>query len=158
MRIGHGFSALPFQPGEKIMLGGVVIAYHCGLSGPGDGDVLLLSIGDALLGAVGLGSCATEFPRSNPDFRFADSRSLLRMIGARLKKLGHEICNIDASVITRDIQLQTYLSVIKQGIAEDLAIDTDSVNLKLNDASCGPIAQVADGLAAFSTVLIKHDY
>lgn len=61
MRIGHGYDVHAFGPGDKIVIGGVVIPHHHGLVAHSDGDVLLHALCDALLGAAALGDMENIF-------------------------------------------------------------------------------------------------
>ncbi|HNG60177.1 MAG TPA: 2-C-methyl-D-erythritol 2,4-cyclodiphosphate synthase, partial [Cellvibrionaceae bacterium] len=85
IRIGQGFDVHAFGPGDKIVLGGVVIPYSQGLVAHSDGDVLLHALADALLGAAALGDIGRHFPDSDPAYANADSRALLRMVVAKVR-------------------------------------------------------------------------
>ena len=78
MRIGHGYDVHRFCDGEFVTLGGVQIAHKFGLLAHSDGDVLLHALSDALLGAAALGDIGKHFPDTDPQFKGADSRVLLR--------------------------------------------------------------------------------
>mgnify|MGYP000290700203 CR=1 FL=1 len=55
IRIGQGIDAHAFQPGGRLVLGGVEIPHDAGLAAHSDGDVVLHALCDALLGAALLG-------------------------------------------------------------------------------------------------------
>ena len=80
MRIGHGYDVHRFAEGDFITLGGVRIAHGFGLLAHSDGDVLLHALSDALLGAAALGDIGRHFPDTDPQFKGADSRVLLRHV------------------------------------------------------------------------------
>ena len=77
MKIGQGYDVHPLVAGRKLVIGGVEIAYHKGLQGHSDADVLLHAICDALLGAAGLGDIGQHFPDSDPAYAGVDSRKIL---------------------------------------------------------------------------------
>ena len=80
MRIGHGYDVHRLVEGRDLILGGVKIDYEKGLLGHSDADVLLHAVADALLGAAGLGAIGLHFPDTDPRYKGADSRMLLRVV------------------------------------------------------------------------------
>ncbi|MEG1537086.1 MAG: 2-C-methyl-D-erythritol 2,4-cyclodiphosphate synthase, partial [Clostridiales bacterium] len=66
MRIGIGWDAHQLTENRLLVLGGVILPYHLGLSGHSDADVLLHAIIDALLGAAALGNIGDHFPDNDP--------------------------------------------------------------------------------------------
>ena len=77
-RVGQGFDVHALVEGRPLIIGGVTIPHSHGLLGHSDADVLLHAITDALLGAAGLGDIGRHFPDTDPAFKGADSRVLLR--------------------------------------------------------------------------------
>ncbi|MGA1730208.1 MAG: 2-C-methyl-D-erythritol 2,4-cyclodiphosphate synthase, partial [Steroidobacteraceae bacterium] len=101
MRIGSGFDVHAFGPGDHVMLAGVRVPHARGLVAHSDGDVVLHALTDALLGAAGLGDIGQWFPDSDPAFRGADSRVLLRQVVAALGERGWRVGNCDVTVIAQ---------------------------------------------------------
>ena len=89
MRIGNGFDVHALVAGRPLVLGGVTIPHDRGLAGHSDADVLLHAIADAILGALALGDIGAHFPDTDPRWKGADSRVLLRhVVGARVRRAG----------------------------------------------------------------------
>ena len=86
MRIGQGYDVHPLVEGRKLIIGGVEIAYHKGLDGHSDADVLLHAICDALLGAAGLGDIGRHYPDTDAAYAGADSRALLRDVAQEARR------------------------------------------------------------------------
>jgi 2-C-methyl-D-erythritol 2,4-cyclodiphosphate synthase len=63
----------------------VRIPHTFGLVAHSDGDVLLHALSDALLGACALGDIGKHFPDTDPQFKGADSRALLRHVVALIQ-------------------------------------------------------------------------
>ena len=102
MRIGHGYDVHRFAEGDFITLGGVRIAHSFGLLAHSDGDVLLHALSDALLGAAALGDIGKHFPDTDPQFKGADSRALLRhVVGLIHAKAGKSATSITPSLPRR---------------------------------------------------------
>lgn len=91
MRIGHGFDVHAFGGEGPIIIGGVRIPYEKGLLAHSDGDVALHALTDALLGAAALGDIGKLFPDTDPAFKGADSRELLREAWRRIQAKGYTL-------------------------------------------------------------------
>ena len=81
IRVGQGYDVHQLVSGRPLILGGVTIAHDKGLLGHSDADALLHAITDALLGAAALGDIGHHFPDTATEFKGADSRVLLRVMG-----------------------------------------------------------------------------
>jgi 2-C-methyl-D-erythritol 2,4-cyclodiphosphate synthase len=111
-------------------MGGVKIPHRLGLLGHSDADVLLHAITDALFGAAGLGDIGRHFPDTDPNYAGADSRTLLKDAGRRVREAGYEIGNIDATVIAQAPKMAPYIPAMIINIAADLDLDPQQVNIK----------------------------
>src|SRR5215210_4027244 len=101
MRIGQGFDVHALVPDRKLVIGGVDVPCERGLAGHSDADVLLHAICDALIGAAGLGDIGTHFPDTDPRYKGADSRVLLRAVHALLARDGYYVVNVDCTIIAQ---------------------------------------------------------
>ncbi len=129
-RIGQGYDCHALVPGRPLVIGGVSIPHRVGLLGHSDADVLLHSITDALFGAAGLGDIGRHFPDTDPQFKGADSRRLLREAVKRVEAAGYAIGNIDATVIAQAPKMAPHIAGMIACIAEDLGIEPSQVNIK----------------------------
>jgi len=130
MRIGIGYDVHPLVKGEKLILGGVNIPYSKGLSGHSDADVLVHSIGDALLGAAGKKDIGFLFPDSDPKYKGISSLTLLRQIFTLLQEEGFRINNLDTTVVAEEPRLSPYIPQMKENIARVLKIDVHQIGIK----------------------------
>src|SRR6267378_1294075 len=137
MRIGQGFDVHALVAGRPLILGGVAIPYEKGLAGHSDADVLLHALCDALLGAAALGDIGRHFPDTDPAYRGADSRWLLREVAALLEKNHFHVLNVDTN------------------IAADLAIARERVNVKAKTTDKLGFAGRGEGIAAEAIALIE---
>lgn len=154
MRIGHGFDVHALVPGRKLIIGGVDIPFDKGLLGHSDADVLLHAITDALLGAAGLGDIGRHFPDSDPRFKDADSRQLLREAARLIEWAGFRVGNIDATVIAQAPRLAPYAVQMAANIAADLGIDAGCVNVKAKTTERLGFTGRGEGIAAQAVALI----
>ena len=130
MRIGHGYDVHRLVEGRDLILGGVKIPYELGLDGHSDADVLLHAVMDALLGAAALRDIGYHFPDTDPAYKGADSRLLLRSVCEKITLSGYQVGNIDVTMIAQKPKLKDYIPQMIQNIAEDLGIEASRVNVK----------------------------
>ena len=130
MRIGHGYDVHRLVAGRDLILGGEKIPYHLGLDGHSDADVLLHAVMDALLGAAALRDIGFHFPDTDPAYKGADSRGLLREAGKKITAAGYKISNIDVTMIAQKPKLKDYIPSMIENIAADLKLDITQVNVK----------------------------
>nr|MBF0683101.1 2-C-methyl-D-erythritol 2,4-cyclodiphosphate synthase [Pseudomonas sp.] len=98
MRVGQGYDVHALVSGRPLIIGGVTIPYDRGLAGHSDADVLLHAVTDAILGAAGMGDIGRHFPDTDPQWKGANSRMLLRTAFEKVRAAGWRIVNIDATV------------------------------------------------------------
>ncbi|GIX26203.1 MAG: 2-C-methyl-D-erythritol 2,4-cyclodiphosphate synthase [Burkholderiales bacterium] len=157
MRIGHGFDVHPLVAGRPLIVGGVTIPFERGLDGHSDADVLLHAVADALLGAAGLGDIGRLYPDSDPAYRGADSRVLLRDVARRLAAAGFRVVNVDATVIAQAPRMAPYMAQMVANIAHDLGIPADWVNVKAKTTEGLGFTGRGEGIAAEAVVLIAPE-
>ncbi|MEL0162827.1 MAG: 2-C-methyl-D-erythritol 2,4-cyclodiphosphate synthase, partial [Halieaceae bacterium] len=127
MRIGHGFDVHAFCPGDHLMLGGVRIDCDRGLEAHSDGDVALHALCDALLGAAALGDIGQHFPDTDPAFRNADSRTLLRSVMDKIGQAGLRVGNVDVTIIAQAPRLRDFLPAMRTCVAADCRVDEGQI-------------------------------
>ncbi len=154
IRIGQGVDAHRLVTGRPLILGGVTVPFEQGLEAHSDGDVLLHAITDALLGAAGLGDIGQHFPDTDPHYKNADSRVLLRSAYAQCRAQGGVVNNIDATLIAQRPKLQAYLAAMQANIAQDLSISPDQVNLKATTMEWMGFTGRGEGIAATAALLL----
>ena len=142
MRIGHGYDVHRFCDGDFITLGGVRIPHTFGLLAHSDGDVLLHALSDALLGAAALGDIGKHFPDTDPQFKGADSRVLLRHVVGIVKAKGWKVGNIDATIVAQAPKMAPHILAMRERLAEVMGVAVGQVNVKAKTAEkMGPVGE-----------------
>ncbi|MCQ4348440.1 2-C-methyl-D-erythritol 2,4-cyclodiphosphate synthase [Pseudomonas stutzeri] len=154
MRIGHGYDVHRFGEGEFITLGGVRIPHKFGLVAHSDGDVLLHALSDALLGAAALGDIGRHFPDSDPQFKGADSRVLLRHVVALVQDKGWRVGNVDATIVAQAPKMAPHIESMRAHIAADLQVEPDQVNVKATTTEKLGFAGREEGIAVHAVALL----
>jgi 2-C-methyl-D-erythritol 2,4-cyclodiphosphate synthase len=155
-RIGHGYDVHRFAAGRRLVLGGVEIAHERGLDGHSDADVVLHALMDALLGAAGLPDIGHLFPNTDPAWRGADSRALLRAVVTRLLEAGWRVGNVDLTIVAEAPKIAPHIPAMRERIAADLAIAPDAVGLKATTNEKMGFVGRREGIAAMAVALIAR--
>jgi len=161
VRIGHGYDVHAFDQGvaqgggDKIVLGGTVINYHRGLLAHSDGDVLLHALCDALLGACALGDIGQHFPDTDPQYKNANSRTLLRLVFAKIKHQGWQLANADMTIVAQAPKMAPHIENMVANIAEDLEVAINQVNVKATTTEKLGFTGREEGIAAHAVVLLE---
>ena len=156
MRVGNGFDVHAFEPGDHVVLGGVRIPHHSAFRAHSDGDVLLHAITDALLGAAALGDIGRHFPDTDPAWKGADSRALLRAVVGMLAERGLACTSVDATVIAERPKLAAHVDRMVANIAADLGLDPGRVNVKATTSEALGFCGREEGIAAMASALLDE--
>jgi 2-C-methyl-D-erythritol 2,4-cyclodiphosphate synthase len=156
VRIGNGFDVHAFASGRPLVLGGVTIPHSRGLAGHSDADVLLHAIADALLGSLALGDLGMHFPDTDPRWKGADSRALLRHVLTLVQGKGYAVANVDATVVAQAPRLAPFVGRMRDSIAADLGCEVDRVSVKATTTEHLGFTGREEGIAAIATVLVAR--
>lgn len=154
MRIGHGYDVHRLVAERKLILGGVDIPYEKGLLGHSDADVLLHAVSDALLGAAALGDIGKHFPDTDPAFKDADSRKLLRYVVKLINDKGYKVGNVDCTVIAQKPKLKDYIDTMRKNIADDCGVDVSCINVKATTEENLGFTGDGSGISAHAVCII----
>ena len=155
MRIGQGFDEHALVAGRKLVIGGVEIPFEKGLEGHSDADVLIHAICDALLGAAALGDIGRHFPDTDPAYKGADSRVLLRAVSQKVAAAGFSVLNVDATIIAQAPRMAPHIGQMVANIAADLGLARGAaVNVKATTTEHLGFAGRGEGIAAQAIALL----
>ncbi|MGG7621964.1 2-C-methyl-D-erythritol 2,4-cyclodiphosphate synthase [Bacillus coreaensis] len=154
-RIGQGFDVHQLIEGRPLFLGGITIPYEKGLLGHSDADVLLHTVTDAVLGAIGEGDIGRHFPDTDPEFKDADSAKLLEHVWSLVENRGYELVNADCTIIAQRPKMAPYIEQMKNRIAELLKASPDQVNVKATTTEKLGFTGRGEGIASQAVVLLK---
>lgn len=129
-RIGFGTDTHRLQVGIPFYLGGIQIEHSKGAVGHSDADALLHAICDALLGAACLRDIGFHFPDTNPDFKGADSKLLLKKVNELISQQGFKIANIDCTIQLQKPKLKDYIPQMQESISSILGLEKNQVSIK----------------------------
>ena len=154
-RIGQGFDVHAFAENRPLIIGGIEIPYELGLLGHSDADVLLHTLSDALLGAIGEGDIGRHFPDTDPAFKDADSAKLLQHVFHIVKDKGYEVVNADCTIIAQAPKMAPYIQLMRERIAELLETTSDCINVKATTTEKLGFTGRKEGIASQAVVLLQ---
>jgi 2-C-methyl-D-erythritol 2,4-cyclodiphosphate synthase len=154
-RIGQGFDVHQLTEGRPLIIGGITIPYEKGLLGHSDADVLLHTISDACLGAIGEGDIGRHFPDTDPEFKDADSAKLMEHVWQLVQDRGYELVNADCTIIAQKPKMAPYIQQMKERIAELLNASPEQINVKATTTEKLGFTGRGEGIASQAVVLLK---
>ncbi len=155
IRIGQGFDAHRWGPGQSVWLCGVEIVHDHTLIGHSDADAGLHALTDAVLGAAGLGDIGDHFPPTDPQWKGAPSDLFLRHAAELVAGRGGRIANVDVTLICERPKIKPHREAMRARIADILAIDIDRVSVKATTTEGMGFTGRGEGLAAQAVCAIE---
>lgn len=154
-RIGNGYDVHALAEGLDMWLGGISIKHNKGFIAHSDGDVLIHSLCDALLGAASLGDIGFHFPDNSTDFKGIDSKILLKKSIELIRAKGYELENADCTIIAQSPKLRPYIDLMREVLAKVLSIDIEDISIKATTTEKLGFEGREEGISVFSTVLLS---
>lgn len=156
-RIGSGIDFHQLAEGTPLFIGGVEIPHYKGAIGHSDADVLLHSICDALLGALGLGDIGKHFPNTDERYRGIDSKILLEETMQMISEKGYKVVNLDSTLCLQEPKIAPHIEKMRQVISSRIGINEADVSIKATTTEHMGFAGREEGLIAYATVLLKKE-
>jgi 2-C-methyl-D-erythritol 2,4-cyclodiphosphate synthase len=154
IRVGFGYDVHPLGEGRELWLGGIKLVFDKGCVGHSDADVLLHAICDALLGAANLRDIGFHFPNTNPVYKGADSKLLLKEVVELLKKNNYAVGNVDATLSLEAPKINPHIEAMQKVLAPILEVTENEISIKATtNEKLGYVGR-GEGVNAYAVVLI----
>ena len=154
--VGSGIDIHQFEDYKPMVLGGIDIKSNFGFKAHSDGDVLIHSVIDSLLGACGAGDIGEFFPDNDTKYKNADSKELLKYIVKFINNVGYQIVNIDLTILAQIPKINPHKIKIKKMMAKLLNIPKYKVNIKATTAEEMGFIGREEGVAVLSNATLKY--
>ncbi len=154
-RIGQGFDAHRWGPGDSVWLCGVEIVHDQTLIGHSDADAGLHALTDALLGAIGEGDIGDHFPPTDPQWKGAASDSFLIHAAELVRARGGTIINVDVTLICERPKIKPHRAAMRERLAQILSLPLDRVSVKATTTEQMGFTGRGEGLAAQAVVAVE---
>ncbi len=128
--VGIGFDVHRLVAKRKLFLAGLKIKSKVGTLGHSDGDPVLHSITDAILGACQMGDIGQMFSDKSKKFKNIRSTILLKQVLDKIKLKGFFINNIDINIITQTPKIKNIKNKMIENIARLCEISKNRINIK----------------------------
>lgn len=153
-RIGQGLDVHAFEEGDFVTLAGIQIPHTQGLKAHSDGDVVLHALSDALLGGLALGDIGQHFPDTDPQYKGANSRVLLKHVYQLILQRGYQLNNADITVACERPKLAPHNLAMRQSIADVLGVDVEQISMKATTTEKLGFTGRQEGIFASAIVLL----
>lgn len=153
--IGFGYDSHRIAKGRKLVLGGVLVDEEFGPVAHSDGDVVIHSLIDAILGAIGLGDIGEHFPDSDETYKDISSALLLTEVVKMLKESNRKIVNIDLTIVFELKKISPFKQQIKEKLANICGLDKNQINVKAKTNEKMGFIGSGEGIASFCVCQIE---
>ncbi len=158
-KIGNGFDFHKFKKGKSIKIGGLKIKSKFSLEANSDGDPVLHSITDAILGALNEKDIGFHFEPDNKAYKNANSIIFINKALQLLMDKKGEIINLDLNIICDYPKIKPIRSKIRKSISNILKIDEDIINIKATSTEDEGFVNAKKGIACQTAVSLRvFDY
>ena len=154
-RTGTGFDLHTYKPGKGILIGGYLLECEHEIEAHSDGDVLLHSIADSILGASALGDIGMFFSDKDESNKGLDSKKIIKFCLDKIKDLNLEIYNIDATIICESPKILPHRDAIIESLSRILNLPKSKIGLKATTAEKIGIIGHHKAIAVQSLVNLK---
>jgi 2-C-methyl-D-erythritol 4-phosphate cytidylyltransferase/2-C-methyl-D-erythritol 2,4-cyclodiphosphate synthase len=154
-RVGQGFDAHRWGPGEEVWLCGVAIKHDETLIGHSDADAGLHALTDAILGAIGEGDIGDHFPPTDPRWKGASSDQFLKHAVDLVVAKGGALVNVDVTLICERPKIKPHRQAMRERLADILSLPIDRVSVKATTTEKMGFTGRGEGLAASAVVSVE---
>jgi len=154
-RMGQGFDAHRWGPGESVWLCGVEIAHNETLIGHSDADAGLHALTDAILGAIGEGDIGDHFPPTDPQWKGAASDKFLVHAVDLVRQRGGSLVNVDVTLICERPKIKPHRAAMRERLAQILDLPLDRVSVKATTTEGMGFTGRGEGLAAQAIAVVE---
>ena len=158
-RVGNGFDFHKFKKGKSIKLGGLKIKSKFSLEANSDGDPILHSITDAILGALNEKDIGFHFEPDSKTYKNVNSVIFINKALKLLKNKKGEIINLDLNIICDYPKINPIRDNIRNNLSKILKIKKDSINIKATSTEDEGFVNTKKGIACQTMISLRvFDY
>lgn len=156
-KVGFGYDVHRLVEGRELVLGGVKIPHTKGLLGHSDADVLIHSIMDAVLGALGMGDIGMHFPDTDMRYKDIESVRMLKEVMDWTEKKGYSVLNVDTTIVAQEPRLGPYIEDMKKRLSKLLSISQKDINIKATTNEGLGLIGKGEAIASFAVVMLSGE-
>ena len=154
IRVGFGYDVHPLGEDRELWLGGIKLQFDKGCVGHTSVGIEVMSLTHALLGAANLRDIGFHFPNTNPKYKGADSKLLLKEVVELLDKNGYAVGNIDSTLSMEAPKINPHIDAMQNVIAPILKVTKNEISIKATtNEKLGYVGR-EEGVNAYAVALI----
>ncbi|MFG6428219.1 2-C-methyl-D-erythritol 2,4-cyclodiphosphate synthase [Muribaculaceae bacterium Isolate-037 (Harlan)] len=153
-RIGQGYDVHKLVEDRELWICGIKLPHTHGLLGHSDADVAIHALCDALLGALALRDIGYHFPDTDPKYKGADSKLLLKEVCRMIRERGWEIGNVDVTIMAEAPKFKPHIDEMRQCLADVMNVAVDAVSVKATTTEKLGFTGRKEGIASTAVALI----
>ena len=154
-RIGNGFDFHKFKKGKLIKVGGLKIESKFSFEANSDGDPVLHSITDAIIGALNEKDIGFHFEPDNNRYKNADSIIFIDKALRLLFDRKGEIINLDLNIICDYPKINPIRDKIRKNLSKILKINEDIINIKATSTEDEGFVNTKKGMACQTVISLR---
>lgn len=154
-RIGYGYDVHRLVEGRELWLCGIKLEHSLGLLGHSDADVAIHALCDALLGAAAMRDIGYHFPDTDPKYKGADSKLLLREVMRLLAEKGYTLGNCDITICAEAPKINPHIEKMTACLAEVMHVEPDQISIKATTTEKLGFTGRCEGISAHAVALIQ---
>ena len=154
IRVGNGFDFHRIEAGNSIVLAGINIKCPFKIVAHSDGDIILHTVVDSILGALALGDIGTFFPDTDPQWQNQSSVIFLNEAIKLMKEKSFEISNLDATIICEVPKIKPLKDILVNNLAQLIQINEDQISIKATTTEKMGFLGRGEGIGCFATVCL----
>jgi len=155
IRTGIGFDSHRFVDGRPLILGGQTIPYEKGLAGHSDADAVAHALTDAILGAAAAGDIGKLFPDTDPQWKGANSLTLLQQACELVRYRGYAPRQADITVIVERPKLGSYFPAMAEALSHASGIPVANLGLKAKSNEGMGFVGRGEGIAVIAVATVE---
>jgi len=158
-RIGNGFDFHKFKKGKSLKIGGLKIKSKFSLEANSDGDPILHSITDAILGALNEKDIGFHFEPNNKKYKNINSIIFINKALQLLMDRKGDIINLDLNIICDYPKINPIRDKIRENLSKILKINEDIINIKASSTEDEGFVNTKKGIACQTVISLRiFDY
>lgn len=155
-RVGHGWDLHRLEDGKRLVIGGVDVPHTKGTIAHSDGDVVLHTITDAILGALCQPDIGQLFPDKDPQWKGAASDVFLIEAVRLMESKGYLLGNIDVTIIAERPKISPHKQQILDNLYSLLKTPAETINLKAKTSEGVDALGENRAIACEAVVMLIH--
>ena len=157
IRTGIGYDVHKLIKGDSLIIGGISIPSNFKSVGHSDGDCLIHSMIDAILGAANLGDIGNYFPSGDKKWKDFPSIHFLKKTIDKLKIYQYEIVNVDSTIILQKPMISCYVFQIKKKLSSIMNINENQISIKATTTDGLGTIGVSEGWSSISIATLSKN-